>query len=492
MRIASAAGCLVLAFCAGCSDPPGGMDAGPGVDAGPADAGGSGADAGPAADAARADAGATDAGAAPPTPREALAAAGFDLADATLEPIDLEDCCMTGNSCSGNNPSSPYLTLYVPRGPGQTVANFEERPDGTSPAFRMREDEAIVLIGTTPPSSAYFGFTPYLFDRDYGATRRVPFASLSETLNHETIGVDGAGVFSSRFAMVLTGNATTEARVRDALVAAGLPTEAINLLTLDPRLVRFGLDDAGDTVGMLGRVALFDDPAAGQAWVTAPGAQVLRVSPSEPLAADPLPSPPARPKDDSVDETAGALAAALDRLEAAIRGAHAGDAIRRWETSTTDLDPEPCITNGTPCLGDNRDAVYTGLGGTTFTILRNDSVYVIGVDHTVTGKATYASASLYALSHLVGVAAVTSADWAGSAERFLPGDPDASSLFAWRLARDCAGDPYCLEVPTGMCPDGAGLLQLLTITFRAYVEPGTATAPDPALLVPERVLHLRP
>ena len=473
---------LVALALSACSGSPG-SDAGAGLDASTeTDAG---------IDAASPDAG-TDAGPPPPTVGEALGAAGFDTLDGRFEAVDLSTCCEEGRSCSGNNPSSPYLTFTLPRAPGQTVPNFDEAPDGTSAAVRVREDEALVLVGRTPPSVRYFGFTPYLFDRDYAGARRVPFASLGETLNHEAIGVEGgADVYDRPFAIVATGNATTEARVRAALVESGLPDEAINLVTLDPRLVTFGIDEPADTIGLLARVALFDDPAAGMAWVADPDATLLRVTPSEPIAPDPLPSPPARPEDTSVDETTGPLPAALDRLEAAVRAAHTADAVRLYTASDGSADPEGCIETGAPCFGDNRDALYPGLGLDGFAILGRDSVYVIGVDHVATGKATYASASVYAFSHLVGVAAVTSEDWAGSAERFLPGDPDASSLFAWRIARDCTGDAFCLEVPTGTCPDGAGLLQVLTVVFRVYVEPGHATAPDPALLVRERVLHVR-
>lgn len=480
---------LLLVACSGAADSDAG---GPGLDAG-ADAAALPEDAG-AADADASDSAAPEGGAPTPTPREALEAAGFDLADGELRAIDLEDCCATGRSCSGNNPSSPYLAVYLPRGPGQTAPNFKERPDGTSSGVRLREDEAVVLVGRTPPPVAYFGFTPYLVDGDYGTgTRRVPFASLTETLNHETVGVDGPDPYGERFAIVATGNATTEARVRAALIEAGYPTEAINLITVDPRLFTFGLDDSADTFGLLCRVALFDDPVAGQAWVDDPGATVLRVTPATPGAPDPLPSPLARPKNTTVDENAGGtLEAALDRLEAAIQATHAGDTISQYVTNAGTFDSETCIENGTPCLGDNRDALYPGLGTTAFRIGNGDSVYVLGVDHTVTGKATYASASVYALSHLLGLAAATSADWRGSAVRFLPDDPDAASLFAYRFARDCTGDAWCVEVPTGACPDGAGLLQMLTVVFRIYVEPGTATAPDPGLVVRDRVLYVRP
>src|SRR5262249_44276607 len=141
-----------LAACSSGSTPDGGEDLGPlpdlGGDAGATDGGG--------ADAGR------------PSLDDALASMGFDVARGELAFPTL-DCC-AAVTCFGNNPSSPYGEFFVPRGSGQTAANPGERADGTSPAWRLREDEAIVYVGPTPPHVGYFGFTPYLFDRQNGAT----------------------------------------------------------------------------------------------------------------------------------------------------------------------------------------------------------------------------------------------------------------------------------------------------------------------------------
>ena len=412
----------------------------------------------------------------------ALSAAGFDVQPASFEAIDLAGCCDTGRSCSGNNPTSPYLAVYAPRGPGQTVTNTSERADGTAGSYRLREDEAIVLVGTTPPPAAYFGLTPYLMSRaNAGGTQESVFASLSETLNDAVVHVDGATAFSSAFAVIATGDRTTDASVRAALQAAGISASALNTITFDASVVRFGLDATDDELGLLFRYALPVDRTAGQAWVASPGLTVLRVTPRS-ATTDPLPSPTARPKGTSTE--GATLSAALDRLEAAIRADAAGHTIRDFTVTAGDVDPAMCIAGLTSCAGDNRDTVYPHTG--IFTLGARDSVWVLGVDHAATGKATYANASVYSVEHLAGLVSVTSHDWAGSASVWLPGDPDAASLFAWRIARDCTGDAHCLEVPTTACPTGAALGAPLTIAFRAYLEPGTGTGPDPATLVRER------
>lgn len=417
---------------------------------------------------------------------DTLHAAGFSVGAAQLRTVDLADCCADGRSCSGNNPSSPYLTVRVARGPGQTEPNPGETSDGMSEQFFLRADEAILLFGTTPPPARYFGFTPYLMSRRQADGTRAPiFASLSETLNHAVIETVGGTAFDARSAIVFAADRRTADDARAALESAGYP--AVNVVTFDPAVTRFGLDASADALGILVRIAFPESATRAEEWLAMPRMSALRVSRTSPGAFDPLPTPPARAKDPDARELA--LTAALDRLEAAIRAAHAGAMIRDLAVTDGALDPGACISTPRFCAGDNRDTVYPAAG--PFFLGRGDSLWIFGVDHDATDKATYHSCALYALDHLVGLRAVSSLDWAGSATRLLPTDPDAASLFAWRFSRDCAGDPYCTEIPVGTCPDGAPLAGALAIAFRAYVEPTTSTAPDPTTLVRERALLVR-
>jgi hypothetical protein len=47
---------------------------------------------------------------------------------------------------------------------------------------------------------------------------------------------------------------------------------------------------------------------------------------------------------------------------------------------------------------------------------------------------------------------------------------------------------HCLAIPDAGCPTGVGAGKPGTITFRTYLEPSTATAPDPSTLVIDRVI----
>ncbi|MEO8553615.1 MAG: hypothetical protein ABI678_26760 [Kofleriaceae bacterium] len=416
----------------------------------------------------------------------AFATTGLRTATGTFEFLDLSTCCAT--SCAGNNPSSPYGTVFVPEGPDETAPNPHARPDGLSDAFRLRADEAIVFVGKTPPPARYFGFTPYLNDRDDGnGGRRLVAASLSETLNDLVIATDRPPGFDARTAIIMTGDAGTEAKVRAALVAAGFPSGAINTLVFDPALSHFGSDAGADTFSVLFRVALPDDAAALEAYIAQPGGHVWRVTPQGPPAPSPLPSPTARPK--NVTNTETALAPSVDALASAIVAAYPDYTAEELPVDDGVPDPEACIAGTGVCAFDNRDTTYPASRPSILFQRDSDFYVVFGVDHAVANKVEYANVSVYALQHLVGIASAANPRYPGSAQPYA--SVNADQMYAYKIARSCGSDPYCLPIPVGDCPAGIQNNALGSIAFRTYLEPATATAPSPTTLVRDRVLRFR-
>jgi hypothetical protein len=476
----------------------GAMEGGAGSAGSAAGSGGGSAGSGGAADGGGGTAGAGGTDASVPTLESALAAEGLTLQKGVFAFIDMANCC--ASSCSGNNPSSPYATFWLPPGPGQTVPdpNPDPQKGNASSSYHLRADEAVLFVGKTPPKSRYFGFTPYLMTRIDGGKERTPFASLSETLNNATIAVDapaGAEPFDRRTAVVAALDQGTDARIRKALAASGHPASAVNTLVFDPSVAKPGLGAEHDTFGVLVRVALFESDAVKQAYLAKPEGVVYRVTPSAPAAPQPFGKPPARPK--NLAKTEASLAPAVDALGVAIKAAFPAYTAEELEVTDGALDPAACIAGTkSSCAGDNRDTLYPAAPAKNgeasamqlFT-LKDDFYVVYGVNHEVFGKVAYSSATVYALEHLVGLAAVTSKDYGGSAAAYLPAHPDAPKLYAWKIARTCAAGEKCLAIPTGTCPTGIAQGKLGSIAFRTYLEPGTATAPDPGTLVRDRVLH---
>lgn len=427
-----------------------------------------------------------DGGAAATGLESALAQAGFTVQAGSFEFMDMTACCQT--SCSGNNPSSPYATFYVPPGPGQTAPNSKARADGMSAAYRLRKDEAIVYVGTTPPQASYFGFTPYLMERtDPSGAVRTPFASLSETLNNLVIGTDTGGPFERTTAVIAAADSTTTDRARAALLLSGVPASAINVVTFDPTKGHFGLDETSDTFGVLFRMAVVQDAAKRDAYIAHPPGSVFRITPSAADAGStPLPSPAARAKASSPNEAP--LRPAVNRLGDAIKAAYPGYDAQTVRVDEGVPDPDACINGTAVCAGDNRDTTYPGTPPRVLFKDDDDFYVVFGANHQVTGKTAYSNVSVYALEKLVGIKSVASNEYPGSAAKYVPSDAQVGKLYAWKIARKCNGEAFCMEIPKGACPTGIENGALGNITFRTYLEPSSKTAPDPATLVGDRVL----
>ncbi len=401
-------------------------------------------------------------------------------------------------SCYGNNPASPYGLLMLPPAPGEVLAELGEasaaltRGDARA-VFRLRADEVIALAIRTPPDAAYFGFTPYVFGR--GDTTY--FASLGDTLNQLVIATASAGGsrFGAETLLLLGADASQLELAREAWVAAGVPEGMINVVPLPTEdasasgLYAPGLSDDGDTLMVLFRVALFSDTDAGQAWLSDPGATVLRIRPQIVQPTAPLVAPALRPTGSRCTEAG--LRPALDALESSLRArfSTATHAVRVASSIAAPLDGPDCLAGtallGANCLGDNRDTHYvTGLA--TAPLEEGTDLYVIGVDHARSGKATYVSVAVMDSVTLAGTGSVSGDELVGSASRH--GGDD--SLFVVRVTRGaCEPGEACLSVPSAGWPS-IPLDHDIRIIVRPYLDPATAARPEPSELVLSRVVSV--
>lgn len=396
-----------------------------------------------------------------------------------------ENCCLPGASCLWNNPSTPYGTYAVPPSPGQLVADPDVREDGLSRNFRLRPDEALVFLGRTPPPSKYFSWRSYLTFREVPAGPALVIGSLGPSLNDLVVDERQDPLFDAPFAIVTTLDAAVERRVTEWLVAAGWSAENVHPDRIPLDLVRPGLDEEDDVFSVVARVAVYDDAAAGDAWLDDPGAVVLRLTPGvEEAVAEPHPRVPVPVRGSGTDEEG--WREAVDRLEAAIRAAHPGFAPIVQESNAWHYETYACIEEDAYCSGEIRDRYYARVPDFR---LPGDGSFAVafGVNHERTGKASYANVSVETVENQIGLEAVESDRFVGSARAYLPDDPQVDDLYAVAVARDCA--PFtspCIEVATG-CP-GVDFEDPMVVDFRAYLEPATGAAPHPDELLPDRVL----
>jgi hypothetical protein len=431
---------------------------------------------------------------------------GYTTLPGVFGPIDLTRCCAAGASCFDSNPASPYFAFYAPPAPGQTAANpsavigaaTDAGSSELSSAWRLSEGEAIVYVGPTPPQAAYFGFTPYLFDRDIGdGQRKTLFVSLSATSNNLAFHVAGGGsVYGASTVVIAAADVKTSNDMASALTKAGYDSSSFNVVVFDAKVAHFGIEESADTFAVLFRVAGFVPPTAkeGQAWATEPHGMLIRVRPKSEPSPDPL-APIVREESPSPTENTPSLVASVAALKAAILARYPTLTSSSLTVTDTPVDPATCLAANVSCGGSNPDTNYPRSTGDRWPANDETFYMVYGVNHAATGKTVYSSFDVLAVDHLVGVAGMTTAEYAGSAASFVPTDPNVALLYACRVGTSCAGVPSgecCLAVADAACPSGLGPNAEFSFSFRTYLDPTSDTAPDPSTLMPESVLKLIP
>jgi hypothetical protein len=122
----------------------------------------------------------------------------------------------------------------------------------------------------------------------------------------------------------------------------------------------------------------------------------------------------------------------------------------------------------------------------------NEFIIVYGVNHVATGKAMYENFVINGADAWNGVGMINDLDFNGTAEEYLPDNPNARYLYVYKIARNCNGDPHCFELPTGPGAYGIALDQPLYIVWRSYLEKATKTGPSYSEIVYDRAIMFDP
>lgn len=455
---------------------------------------------------------------------------GFLVQQGSLRYVDILKLCSEGkvDSCLGNHAGAPYASYFLPPAPNQDPSEGQEPPVGYDPdnpdnypanidyigpgfTYKLRPDEAIVMIGITPPPAYYFGFRSYLGfvqnkpKKDYskvftvgdagtGVYHRV-WASLGDTLNDFNIwtgntprGAPGNS-FNSSTIIITTADMRVNGQIRGALSASGFSTDIVNDDNIPAGLVNMGLEKGKDTFLFIMRAAVWADPSAGTEYLNnLPSlVTVFRVTPKTPLAnLTPWPVPTLKSKETGTTEFQVVPNAVkdLDHLRQAVISRfgsaqydHVDLALSNWfegyEGIFMDLD----------LLADNRDATYIKTEDFRLTT-DDDLVAIYGVNHQETGKATFCNASFYGAELRNGVAlANISIQFQGSAVGFFPiGYENAKHYYVCRFARKTGVDPLGIVVPYSRGnPSGKAYgvdnNKDVLIGFRSYVDPEAQVGP---------------
>jgi hypothetical protein len=429
---------------------------------------------------------------------------GFMVQEGNLSFFDVIGFYNKGfiHSCFGNNPATPYVAFWLPPGPGQTGRSILKTPKGLAVDWHLGQDEAVVYVGRTPPECSYFSYRSYVFDKFYtheGEYKRV-FGDLGDALNLKTIKTEGTpdgtegNPFNQTTIIVSAADRGIAERIIEAAELAGYPSSIMNTDVIPSSILNMGLDNSSDTFAFIIRLNFFQDPLAGNAYVSHPPGTVLRVTAKQPVKTNLYAVPQLRVRGTG-DASELDLMPALDELRAAILARYGN--LSAAETGThvwlyTPAQGYDGIQRGVNVLGPNRDAFY--LNTTTFTLGSDPDEFLIvyGVNHAATGRAIYSNFALYGADILNGVGCVNSQNLSGTAVEYLPGNPKSRYLYVWKVARNCSGDPQCLEIPWGVKAYGIELDQPAFVGFRGYLEQNRTVGSSYDEILYDRVIKFSP
>lgn len=461
--------------------------------------------------------------------KQSLEKDGFTVQQGRISYLDIIKLHNLGvlPSCYGNNPTTKYLSYFVPPAPGHKspelfskIAGALGMPSNLSSFWNLGPDEAVVFVGRTPPECRYFSYDHYLLDRTYGNETREIAGNIADTINNLVINTKGTpngsvgDPFNQTTVIVATADRGIDKRIRAAALSAGYPSDIFNTQVFPSAMLKMGLENNSDTFLMLIRPALYKDAKEGNDYLNNTPATVFRITPNKPTKLDPYNYPELRVR--GTGKTEFDLLDDLEALREAILKKYSGLNAAELPTSQAVPVGSDVIQRGIDGLAPDNDACYLWTVNQTayppappfpnFSLyypfvlhqgitLGNDSnefIIVYGVNHVATGKATYSNFAVFGSDILNGVGSVNDPDINGTAENYLPGNPNAKYLYVYKVARHSNGDPHCIEVPYGPGAYGIRVDQPLMIQWRSYLEKATKTGPSYSEIVYDRAIKFDP
>ena len=411
--------------------------------------------------------------------------AGFRVQNGKLYEFDTLELASQGKllTCFGNNAGSTYLILNMPPAPNQNAApgnpergwegemesafddpDVENAPENPyfSPAgmaFKLRQDEAVVVVTPLPEACKYWSFIAYdmfakqLEGKDYANEKayfgfgneesgyyHTVFASIGKPVNLLNARHDGDSPFGTQAVLVLCANRSVRDSISACLTAAGYPDGMVNVMEIPADLYRMGLERGKDTFSIFGRVSQPEDRAGFAEYLKRlpETAAVFRVSPREEVPASAFAVQDFPPRGSGVHEAARLpfCSARLDAIREALLKQYADE--YDYEELSTDIGITDGLTaymKDADAQGDVYDAAYLNTGDFT---LRSDDDFVVvyGVNHATTKKARYFNAVLHERPLINGVCSVYDSMLTGSAAAYLGDAADeADGYYVYKMAR---------------------------------------------------------
>lgn len=431
---------------------------------------------------------------------------GFIVQEGKLSYIDILKLCSEGivDNCLGNNVGAPYAICLLP--PAPDSKKYPPNINYLVPGFtnKLRPDEAIMVVGTTPPPALYYCFRSYLGfvenkqDKDYSeyitagddetGSYHMIFASLGDQINNYNIATANTpegkpgNPFDSLTAIVSTADRNINKEIRNALITAGYSPDIINDDNIPMDLVHMGLEAGKDTFTYMMRMALWADQTVGNQFLNNINnyLKVFRITPKKPLInLQPWPILTLKIRETGITEyqIIPNSRNELDHMRNEIIKKYGGTDYEPINLNLSVGIPDNfnAILRDMNIYGDDRDAVY--FKTEDFQLKDDDDFLIIyGINHNQSGKAIYSNASFYGAKLFNGVVgAFSTVQFPDSATQYFPeGYESAKYYYVYKMARKANEDnvviiPYSTGNPLGKAY-GVDNNQDARIIFRVYLD----------------------
>jgi hypothetical protein len=436
--------------------------------------------------------------------KEALERDGFIVTVGGVRTFNLAAQYCAGSIADAGYYNVPSVVPVVPKAPDPTSELVVD--------FKLRPDEAIVVIGLNPPPVKYFGYYAFVSSKvfpegmykkcgDPQGCRQKMVATIGDAINNGIIHTIGPTPFNSPVAVIYTPDQGTDSRVRSALRTVGYPAAIINTFVLPASMLNLGHGEYADELRIPTRNGMWVDQNAGDAYTANAPLSVFRVTPSVPAIANPFPAPPLRVR--GTGHTEMDLMNKLFELRHGIIAANPG-------LYTTDIISKPnwyegfdYIQRGLDPGSDVRDGLLMSAGylpeygnKDAVTLADDEFLMIFGANHVVTGKATYMSITAYPGEEgKLAIGSVYHDHFPDTANAYLPpGDPAAKRMYAYKVSRNCRGEQNCMPLSLENCPKGLtiGPATKLGLIIRTYLEPATNVGAAMPELLYDRVIKFSP
>lgn len=462
---------------------------------------------------------------------------GFTVQEGQLRYLDMLELASKGiiDNCLAQNVGAPYAACILPPAPGQESAvgqkqeNVKQYPPNINYiapgiTYKLRPDEALIFIGTTPPEAYYFAFRSYV-----GFVQNVPMkdysdavsagnentgyyhmtgASLGDMLNNYNIWTNNTprgstgNPFNSSTIIISTADKNINLQMRYALEYAGYSPDIMNNDNIPFELVNMGLEKGKDTFMFVMRIAKWSQQNIGDYYLGNLNRfwKVLRITPGRSLTnINTWPVPNLRIKETCNTEfkTVPYIEKNLEHLRDEIVKKYVAEFEPVYlKTDLWIMSNYESIVQDFNNLADDGDALYLRTENFQFNT-DEDFVVVYGIDHSITGKAVYYSSIVYGAELLNGVVGVfCSAEFKHPADEYFPyGYRNSKYYYSCKIGRanckNCdAIVPYSTGNPKGKAY-GVDNNKDIFLGFRIYVDHQTLVGPAPYDVVWDQAILFR-